>query len=73
MGLSIPYYNGKLLYPKESNTVTEKSNDQLHQFYQHLTSLLDKNKLCSLDLNSFKADLEKGIFLSLQYLMFWYW
>ena len=65
MGLSIPYtdYNGKLLYPKESNKITKKSNQQLHLFYGHLSNLSKKNELpCSLDLNALKADLSEGIF-----------
>lgn len=65
MGLSIPYtdYNGKFLYPVSSNDLTTKSNHQLLKFYDHLKFLSTKNELpCSLDIESFKNDLDNGLF-----------
>ncbi len=65
MGLSIPYtdYNGKLLYPSKLNKTTQKSNEQLTFFYNHLLKLSSDNSLpCKLDLINFKADLNKGLY-----------
>ena len=59
MGLSIPYtdYNGKLLYPSETNQNSKKSNQQLTCFYNHLLNLSKDDSLpCKLDLISFKED-----------------
>jgi mevalonate kinase len=65
MGLSIPYtdYNGKLLYPSETNQNSKKSNQQLTYFYNHLLKLSkDESLPCKLDLISFKEDLDNGLF-----------
>jgi mevalonate kinase len=65
MGLSIPYtdYNGKLLYPSETNQKTKKSNQQLISFYKHLLKLSNENSLpCKLNLTGLKTDLENGLF-----------
>jgi mevalonate kinase len=65
MGLSIPYtdYNGKLLYPSETNQKTKKSNQQLILFYNHLLKLSNENSLpCKLNLTGLKTDLENGLF-----------
>jgi len=65
MGLSIPYtdYNGKLLYPSETNQNSKKSNQQLTCFYNHLLNLSKDDSLpCKLDLISFKEDLDNGLF-----------
>jgi mevalonate kinase len=65
MGLSIPYtdYNGKLLYPSETNQKTKKSNQQLISFYKHLLKLSNENSLpCKLNLTDLKSDLENGLF-----------
>ena len=63
MGLSIPYtdYNGKFLF--ENNTVeSNKSNQLLINFYNHLLALQSKKGLpCNLDLTQLKSDLDKGL------------
>jgi mevalonate kinase len=65
MGLSIPYsdYNGKFLISNNNNEESRKSNSQLNGFFLNLKKLEKNNSLpCSLDLESFKKDLENNLY-----------
>lgn len=65
MGLSIPYnfYRGKMSFEASVNpTADKKSNTDLKDFHNYLTSLKTNGELIAdLNLDAFEADIQKGI------------
>jgi mevalonate kinase len=64
MALSIPFenYQGHFIFHSDDATYATESNDELKKYYSHLVDLKTKQSLpCSLDLERFKLDIEKGM------------